>query len=89
MAWVTSTTMATSGSSDAAELRAPPPVAAISSLVVATAVTEAAALPSRASCRSASSTTNAPIRLSMLRLTSRPLGNSITAGGQHPGVADP
>ena len=41
MAWVTSMTMATSGSSRAADERAPPPVAAISSRVVATAVTEA------------------------------------------------
>ena len=74
VAVVTSTTIATSGSRPTAAVRAPPPVQAISSCAVATAY--AAALGLRAlSFLSASSTTYAPIRLSMLRDAMRRLGS--------------
>src|SRR5947207_2481789 len=78
VACVTSTTSATWGSIPTALVRAPPPVQAISSRVVATANTPACLGRSAASSRSASATTYAPMRLSMLRDTIRALGNSCT-----------
>jgi len=57
VAWVTSTTSATFGSIPTALVRAPPPVQAISSRVVATANTPACLGRSSASRRNASATT--------------------------------
>src|SRR6266699_3081242 len=84
VAWVTSTTSATLGSSPTALVRAPPPVQAISSRVVATPNTPACLGRSCASRRSASATTYAPMRLSMLRDTIRAFGNSKTLASSTP-----
>ena len=84
MAWVTSTTIAASGVSPVAEVRAPPPPPkAISSCEVATAVTATPVGPA-AIRRSASSTTKAPIRLSRLRLARRPFGSRSTQEARTP-----
>ncbi len=86
VAWVTSSTIAASGSSEKALVREPPKV--VSSCVAATAASSHSEPPASATSRAASSATKEPMRLSSARETSAPVEQLGGLGVDHGDVAD-